>query len=186
MSISDKILPIHTLVFLALCISWFSCTEAEYSLDNPFDPENLNLDSPALFFHKPSISTTLWSDVDVEIYGLNIDSTAAAYIELEFDWDRLRMNHITPGPFFDGENSPIILVDSLMPSKPKIYIYYLPDMESEQSEGGTLQLAKISFTTINDVGGCSLKFGSNTELRDKNNQQIILNDFGLGYIYAVE
>ena len=37
-------------ISLCLVVVTFSCEDADYDLDNPFDPINIDLDPPALFF----------------------------------------------------------------------------------------------------------------------------------------
>ena len=44
-----------------------SCEDAKYSLDNPFDPENIDLRPPALFFHPPEILTTIDTSIAIEL-----------------------------------------------------------------------------------------------------------------------
>ena len=130
------------IIFLML----ISCEEAEYSLDNPFDPENIDLRPPALFFHPPEILAELDTSISIELYGLELEPAAAAQ---------------------QG------VLD--------IYIYYLPDAESDQNEGGTWSLATVYFSTIS-TGESELLYGSNTILRDANNDSVRIKDFGKGYI----
>jgi hypothetical protein len=62
-----------------------------------------------------------------------------------------------------------------------IFIYYLPDMESDQNEGGTWSLATVYFSTLS-TGESELLYGPNTRLRDANNDSVGIKDFGTGYI----
>ena len=39
----------------------FSCEDANYDLNNPFDPSNMDLDPPALFFTLPK-SMQVWAN----------------------------------------------------------------------------------------------------------------------------
>ena len=64
---------------LTLVILSFSCEDAEYELDNPFDPSNMDLDPPALFFHPPEISANVGDAISVELYGLKLNPAAAAH-----------------------------------------------------------------------------------------------------------
>ena len=52
-----------------------------------------------------------------------------------------------------------------------IFIYYLPDMESDQNEGGTWSLATIYFSPLS-TGESELLYGPNTRLRDANNDSV--------------
>ena len=62
-----------------------------------------------------------------------------------------------------------------------IYLYYLPDVQSNQNEGGTWSLATVYFSTIS-TGESELLYGTNTILRDANNDSVRIKDFGSGYI----
>ena len=57
-------------IALSSLILILSCEEAEYELDNPSDPANMDLDPPALFFHPPEINATINDTISVELYGL--------------------------------------------------------------------------------------------------------------------
>ena len=50
----------------------FSCEDANYDLNNPFDPSNMDLDPPALFFHPPEINASMGESISVEVYGLKL------------------------------------------------------------------------------------------------------------------
>ena len=93
----------------------------------------------------------------------------------------ITIDSILPGAFFTNINNPIeIVVEE--GNKIQIFLYYLPDMESDQSIGGTRSLVKIYFSTLETAGTYGLEFGSNTKLRDAQNDSIRINTFGLGSI----
>ena len=157
-----------------------SCEEAEYSLDNPFDPENIDLRPTALFFHPPEILAELDTSISIELYGLELEPAAAAHLDIRYDWGSVTVDSVIPGPFFTGQNNPMeITIDEQ--GVLDIYIYYLPDAESDQNEGGTWSLATVYFSTIS-TGEAELLYGSNTILRDANNDSVRIKDFGKGYI----
>ena len=90
----------------------FSCEEAKYSLDNYFDPANMDLDPPALFFHPDQINTVIDTTIAVELYGYELDPAAAASLDIRYDWGSVTVDSVVPGPFFIGQNNPIeITVD---------------------------------------------------------------------------
>tara|TARA_Y100001980_G_C14554108_1_gene340249 strand:+ start:686 stop:1210 length:525 start_codon:yes stop_codon:yes gene_type:complete len=168
---------LKVLVFLLLLNS---CQEAEYILDNPYDPENLDLRPPALFFHPSGILTDLNSSISVELYGLELEPAAAAHLDIRYDWGSVTVDSVTPGPFFAGKNNPMeITVDEQ--GILNIYIYYLPDPQSDENEGGTLSLATVYFSTVS-TGESELLYGSNTTIVDSKNDSIRIKDFGKGYI----
>ena len=165
---------------IVMTLHLLSCDDAKYDLNNPFDPENMDLDPPALFFHPFEIRSDLGSPISVELYGLELLPAAAAHLDVRYDWGSVSVDSVVPGPFFIGNNEPIeVNVDEQ--GILDIFIYYLPDMQTYQSGGGTLSLATIYFSTISK-GESELLFGPNTILRDFNNENVIINDFGSGYI----
>ena len=54
-------------------------------------------------------------------------------------------------------------------------------MQTDQNNGGTWSIATVYFSTIS-TGESELLYGSNTILRDENNNAINIKDFGAGYI----
>ena len=157
-----------------------SCEDAKYSLDNPFDPENIDLRPPALFFHPPNILAELDTSISVELYGLELEPAAAAHLDIRYDWGSLTVDSVVPGPFFKGQNSPMeIAIDEQ--GVLDIFIFYLPDLLNDESLAGTWSLATVYFSTIS-TGESELLYGNNTTLVDAKNDSIRIKDFGKGYI----
>ena len=176
-SIFENVKVLFVFSILALI---YSCQDAKYTLDNPFDPENMNLDPPALFFHPFEVTKTFGESVVVEIYGLELDPASAAHLDIRYDWGSVKVDSVLAGPFFEGENDPIeITVDEQ--GVLDIFIYYLPDMISNQNLGGTWSLATVYFSTVS-TGESELLFGENTTLRDENNISLEIRQYGSGYI----
>ena len=168
---------IKIVVLLSL---FYSCEDAKYSLDNPFDPENMDLNPPALFFHPPEITTTMDTSISMELYGLGLQPAAAAHLDIRYDWGSVTVDSVIPGPFFTGQNNPMeITVDE--EGVLDIFLYYLPDTQADQNEGGTWSIATVYFSTIS-TGESELLYGPNTRLRDVNNDSVRIKDFGKGYI----
>ena len=158
----------------------FSCDEAKYDLDNPYDPENMDMDAPALFFHPPEIRASLGESISVELYGYKLNPAAAAHLEILYDWGSVKVDSVVPGFFFTGENDPVEIVmdaDGIL----DVFLYYLPDIDADQNEGGTWSLAKIYFTTLSK-GESELVYGTNTQLRNANNNALNIKDYGKGFI----
>jgi len=158
----------------------FSCEEANYQLDNVSDPWNMDLEPPALFFHPTNIPAPLGSEITVELYGYEIDSAAAARLDIRYDWNSLQFEGYVPGPFFNGDNNPIdIKINDAEGFD--IYFYYLPDMNSDQNNGGTWSIATLNFTTISE-GRSELKYGDSTELRDSYNNTLEISEMRSGFV----
>ena len=165
---------------LSFALLFFSCEDAVYELDNPFDPSNIDLDPPAIFFHPPEISAGVGQSISVELYGLELDPAAGAHFDIRYDWGSVTVDSVVPGPFFTGENDPMeITVDEQ--GVLDVFMYYLPDIISEQSQSGTWSIATVYFSTIS-TGESELLFGPNTSFRDANNNLVTINDYGSGYI----
>ena len=114
------------------------------------------------------------------MYGLELEPAAAAHLDIRYDWGSVTVDSVIPGPFFSGQNNPMeITVDEQ--GELDIYLYYLPDIQSNQSEGGTWSLATVYLSTIS-TGESELLYGANTILRDANNDSVRIKDFGKGYI----
>lgn len=171
----------YPLIIMFLFGIFSSCDEADYQLDNPNDPLNMDLIPPAIFFHPLQKDTLLYEQFKVEIYGLELNPAAGVQIGFDFERSHLDYNYIVPGPFFKGINDPLTIVDTLAGSV-KLYLYYLPDIESDQSKGGTQSIATIYFTT-KTKGQTALEFDTTfTKLRDANNDSLRINQFQNGII----
>ena len=159
---------------------FFSCEEADYNLDNPNDPENMDLEPPALFFHPQEIQTSLDSSFSVQLYGLKLKSAAAAHLDIRYDWGSVQIDSVVADTFFQSDNDPVqIVIDE--EGTLDIFIYLLPDTESDQNNGGTYSLATIYMQAVS-TGESELLYGGNTRLRDANNDEVVVKSSGSGYI----
>ena len=117
-----------------------------------------------------------------KVYGLKLDSSAGAHFDIRYDWGSLTVDTVIPGPFFEGANEPLkITVDEK--GVLDIFIYFLPDLSSNQSKSGTWSIATIYFSTIS-TGESELLFGPNTTLRNAKNEPLTINEYGSGYIHV--
>ena len=94
----------YKLFFSGFILILSSCEEAQYTFDNMNDPFNMDLEPPALFFHPSLIETSTNSRDSVEVYGLKLDSAAAAQIEVIYEYGMITIDSISPGPFFTNTN----------------------------------------------------------------------------------
>ena len=166
---------------LVLCsFIFFTCDDATYDLDNPNDPENMDLEPPALFFHPQEIQTNLDSSFSVQLYGLKLNPAAAAHLDVRYDWGSVQIDSVVADTFFQSENDPVqIVIDE--EGTLDIFIYLLPDTELDQNSGGTWSLATIYMHPVS-TGESELLYGENTRLRDANNDSVVVKSFGSGYI----
>ena len=187
----DSIL--NRILFIIIILTSFSCEDAEFELDNVFDPDNLGLDAPALFFHPTVISAEVGDTIEVDLYSYQMDPASAGYLKIKYTQtgNNITLLNVQADDFFKGDNEPIIHWEEEQQSYIDIQIYYLPDMNSQQANGGTWSLAKVQFEAQNK-GEIHLKYitaadslaevGPYTELRKFNNQSVNINDYGTGLI----
>ncbi len=176
-------MKILKIIFVGLILFISSCEDAEYKFDNKNDPFNMDLEPPALFFHPSKIETFINNNDSLELYGYKLDSAAAAHLEVIYEYGNIIIDSILPGPFFTNYNDPIEVVVE-QGNKIQIYIYYLPDTETDQNSGGTWSLAKIYFSTTETAGTYGIEYGSNTKLRNADNDPVRIKTFGIGSIYV--
>ena len=95
-----------------IILLFISCNDASYNLDNEFDPENLELDPPTIFFHPAEMSLTIGDTDSLELYCYEIDSVAGAHLQIAFDSEIIEIDTVKYGDFFmNGNNAPIMLTD---------------------------------------------------------------------------
>ncbi len=177
-----------------------SCNDASYELDNEFDPENLGLEPPTIFFHFPSgkINSEGIAEIDsrvtdrdtVELYAYGIDSVAGAHLQIAFDSEVINIVDVQVegcGFFWnDSEQEPILLHDAGEEEGfLNVYLFYRPTLTST-SASGTDAMARVIFT-VQDEGSAPLIYMQpSTVLRNPKNNTINLNTYGEGSINATQ
>ena len=161
-----------------------SCNDASYELDNEFDPENLGLDPPTIFFHPAELNLTVGDTDSLELYCYEVDSVAGAHLQIAFDSEVIRIDTVKHGKFFmNGNNAPIMLTDQGQEEGfLNVYLFYEPSLTST-SASGTEAMARVIFT-VKDEGSAPLIYTEQTVFRNPDNNTISLNTFGEGSINA--
>ena len=174
-----------------------SCNDASYELDNPFDPENLGLEPPTIFFYFPDfesgkgnsdgiteIDLSVHAESSVELYCYQVDSAAGAHLQIAFDSEVIRIDTVKHGKFLmNGNSAPIMLTDQGQEEGfLNVYLFYEPSLTST-SASGTEAMARVIFT-VKDEGSAPLIYTEQTVFRNPDNNTISLNTFGEGSINA--
>ena len=169
-----------------IILLFISCNDASYNLDNEFDPENLELDPPTIFFHPAEMSLTVGDTDSLELYCYEIDSVAGAHLQIAFDSEVIEIDTVKYGDFFmNGNNAPIMLTDKGEEEGfLNIYLFYEPSLVSV-SASGTKSMAKVVFT-VKDEGSAPLLYTQETVFRNPDNNTINLNTYGEGSINATQ
>ena len=163
-----------------------SCNDASYNLDNEFDPENLELDPPTIFFHPAEMNLTVGDTDSLELYCYEVDSVAGAHLQIAFDSEVIEIDTVKYGDFFmNGNNAPIMLTDKGQEEGfLNVYLFYQPSLTSV-SVSGTKSMAKVIFT-VKDEGSAPLIYTTETVFRNSDNNTINLNTYGEGSINAIQ
>ena len=178
-----------------------SCNDASYELDNPFDPENLGLEPPTIFFYFPDfesgkgnsdgiteIDLSVHAESSVELYCYEVDSAAGAHLQIAFDSEVIKITDVKIGDFFKNydfvENPEPIWFDDLDQQEEgflNVYLFYRPSLTSTFASG-TGAMVEVIFT-VEDEGLAPLVY-TEYEFRDPDNNKINLNTPGQGSVNA--
>ena len=163
-----------------------SCNDARYELDNEFDPENLGLDPPTIFFHPAELNLTVGDTDSLELYCYEVDSVAGAHLQIAFDSEVIRIDTVKHGEFFmNGNSAPIMHTDQGQEEGfLNVYLFYEPSLTST-SASGTEAMARVIFT-VQDEGSAPLIYTEQTVFRNPDNNTISLSTFGEGSINATQ
>jgi len=174
----------HIFGFVVVLV--ISCNDASYELDNEFDPENLGLDPPTIFFHPAELNLTVEDTDSLELYCYEVDSVAGAHLQIAFDSEVIRIDTVKHGKFFmNGNNAPIMLTDQGQEEGfLNVYLFYEPSLTSTSSSG-TGAMARVIFT-VQDEGSAPLVYTQQTVFRNPENNTISLNTYGEGSINATQ
>ena len=182
----------HILGLLVVLI--VSCNDASYELDNEFDPENLGLEPPTIFFHFPSgkvnsdgiaeIDLSIGDTDSLELYCYEVDSVGGAHLQIAFDSEVIMIDTVKYGEFFmNGNTAPIMITDQGQEEGfLNVFLFYEPSLTSV-SASGTKAMARVIFT-VKDEGSAPLVYTEQTVFRSPDNNTISLNTFGEGSVNA--
>ncbi|MCS5653663.1 MAG: hypothetical protein NZ825_13570, partial [Candidatus Marinimicrobia bacterium] len=119
-----------------------SCNDASYELDNEFDPENLGLEPPTIFFHFPSgkvnsdgiaeIDLSIGDTDSLELYCYEVDSVGGAHLQIAFDSEVIMIDTVKYGEFFmNGNTAPIMITDQGQEEGfLNVFLFYEPSLTS--------------------------------------------------------
>ena len=161
-----------------------SCEDVTYQLDNEFDPKNLDLDPPTIFFHPSEFeSIKVGSSDTLELYCYDVQNASGAHLQVEFDAEIISIDTVLYGEFFmNGVSSPIIFTDQ-EDGFLNVYLFLQPTISTSDASG-TMSMAKLIFT-VQDEGLAPIRYISRTTIRDKSNNSLQLNQYGEALINAV-
>ena len=173
-------------IFGLVVVLVISCNDASYELDNEFDPENLGLDPPTIFFHPAELNLTVEDTDSLELYCYEVDSVAGAHLQIAFDSEVIRIDTVKYGEFFmNGNSAPIMLTDEGQEEGfLNVYLFYEPSLTST-SASGTEAMARVIFIFLYECSSTFI-YTQQTVFRNPDNNTISLNTYGEGSINATQ
>ena len=171
--------------FLLLIVFLFiACEIPTDTNDNSLDIEAANeegMETPALVFFPDEINVNTGETFTVSVFALDVQNVAGAYINFDYDQDKLSFREFKPGTFFSDLQNPIYFVDTLNSGTIELYTAFL-DADST-SVSGTGSFMSIKFF-VSDSGVSQLTYSTDCELVDPDDNPIEIKGFGFGVVNA--
>ena len=162
-----------------------ACVESPKEVyDNPLDIEAITeegIETPALMFFPDEININTNEIFTVSVYALGVQNVAGAYININYDQDKLLLIAINPGTFFSDLQDPLYFSDTQNSGKIELYTVFFGADSSSVS--GTGSFFSIMFAA-SESGVSSLTYSTNCELVDPDDIQIEIKGFGEGVVNA--
>ena len=162
-----------------------ACVESPKEVyDNPLDIEAITeegIETPALMFFPDEININTNEIFTVSVYALDVQNVAGAYININYDQDKLLLIAINPGTFFSDLQDPLYFSDTQNSGKIELYTVFFGADSSSVS--GTGSFFSIMFAA-SESGISSLTYSTNCELVDPDDIQIEIKGFGEGVVNA--
>ena len=162
-----------------------ACEEApEEVYDNPLDIESIEeegIETPALMFFPDEININSNEIFTVSVYALDVQNVAGAYININYDHEKLLLIAINPGTFFSDLQDPLYFTETQNSGKIELYTVFFGADSSSVS--GTGSFFSIMFAA-SESGVSSLTYSTNCELVDPDDKQLEIKGFGEGVVNA--
>jgi len=173
----------HITMFILLLL--MACEKVpEEVYDNPLDLEvyeEKGIETPALMFFPDEININTNEFFTVSVYALDVQNVAGAYININYDQDKLLLIAINPGTFFSDLQDPLYFSETQNSGKIELYTVFFGADSSSVS--GTGSFFNIMFAA-SESGVSSLTYSTNCELVNPNDNQIEIKGFGEGLVNA--
>jgi len=167
---------ITLLIFLLL----MACDVPTEDYNNPLDLE-VGMATPALVIFPNEVNVNIEETFTVNVYALDVENVAGAYIKLDYDQNKLLLMTINPGTFFSDLQDPIYFTETENSGTIELYTAFLGADSSSVS--GTGSFMSIVFSA--SAGGVSsLTYSPDCELADPDDNPIEIKDFGFGVVNA--
>ena len=171
--------------FLLLIVFLFiACEIPTDTNDNSLDIEAANeegMETPALVFFPDEINVNTGETFTVSVFALDVENVAGAYINLDYDQNKLLLMAINPGTFFSDLQDPLYFTETENSGTIELYTIFLG--ADSTSVSGTGSFMSIVFSA--SAGGVSsLTYSPDCELVDPDDNPIEIKGFGFGVVNA--
>ena len=171
--------------FLLLIVFLFiACEIPTDTNDNALDIEEAQeagMETPALVFFPDEINVNTGETFTVSVFALDVENVAGAYINLDYDQNKLLLMAINPGTFFSDLQDPLYFTETENSGTIELYTIFLG--ADSTSVSGTGSFMSIVFSA-SASGVSSLTYGTDCELVDPDDNAIEIRGFGDGVVNA--
>ena len=171
--------------FLLLIVFLFIACEIPIDTnDNPLDIEETQeagMETPALVFFPDEINVNTGGTFTVSVFALDVENVAGAYINLDYDQNKLLLMAINPGTFFSDLQDPLYFTETENSGTIELYTIFLG--ADSASVSGTGSFMSIVFSA-SASGTSSLTYSTDCELVDPDDNPIEIKGFGDGVVNA--
>ncbi len=171
-------------LILLILILLLSCEVPTEVYENPLDEEaslEEGIETPALVFFPDEININTGETFTVSVYALDVENVAGAYINLDYDQNKLLLMAINPGTFFSDLQDPLYFTETENSGTIELYTIFLGADSSSVS--GTGSFMSIVFSA-SASGTSSLTYSTDCELADPDDNPIEIKGFGFGVVNA--
>ncbi len=168
----------------AVLLLSLSCEVPTEVYDNPLDEEVAledGIDTPALVFFPDEVTVNAGETFTVSVYALNVEDVAGAYINIDYDKNKLLLMTINPGTFFSDLQDPIYFTETENSGTIELYTAFLgADLSSVSGTGSFMSIVFSASAS----GVSSLTYSTDCELADPDDIAIEIKGFGSGVVNA--
>jgi hypothetical protein len=171
-------------LILLILILLLSCEVPTEVYENPLDEEaslEEGIETPALVFFPDEINVNTGETFTVSVFALDVENVAGAYINLDYDQNKLLLMAINPGTFFSDLQDPLYFTETENSGTIELYTIFLGT--DSTSVSGTGSFMNIVFSA-SASGTSSLIYSTDCELADPDDNPIEIKGFGQGVVNA--
>ena len=171
-------------LILLILILLLSCEVPTEVYENPLDEEaslEEGIETPALVFFPDEINVNTGETFTVSVFALDVENVAGAYINLDYDQNKLLLMAINPGTFFSDLQDPLYFTETENSGTIELYTIFLG--ADSTSVSGTGSFMNIVFSA-SASGTSSLIYSTDCELADPDDNPIEIKGFGEGVVNA--